>query len=40
MKTVTIWAKLTEKLGRPPTNAECREACLAILREARAERKR
>ncbi len=36
----TIYNKLAEKLGRPPTNEECREACLAIIREAGATLKR
>lgn len=28
----TIWAKLAEKLGRDPTNAECRDECRRIMR--------
>ena len=36
----TIWNKLTEKLGRAPTNEECSEACRAIIRSASMEKKR
>lgn len=31
----TIWAKLAERLGREPTNAEAAEEVRRILREAR-----
>lgn len=27
----SIWEKLTRKLGRNPTSAECRAECLRIL---------
>lgn len=36
----TIWAKLAERLGREPTNAEAAEEVRRILREARHERRR
>lgn len=32
-KPKTIWENLVEKLGRNPTNAECREECFRIMRE-------
>ena len=35
MRKPTIWENLCKKLGRNPTNAECREECLRIIREAR-----
>lgn len=31
----TIWAKLAERLGREPTNAEARQEVERILNEAR-----
>lgn len=33
----TIWGKLTEKLGREPTNEEAAAEVKRILREARAQ---
>ena len=39
MKQPTIFAALTAKLGREPTNAECREDVFRILREAAEERR-
>jgi len=38
MKKLTIWEVLQARLGRNPTNAECRAECLRILAEARKER--
>jgi len=38
MKKLTIWEVLQARLGRNPTNAECRAECLRILAEARNER--
>ena len=35
LRAPTIFEALTEKLGRAPTNAECREECRRIIREAR-----
>ena len=38
MKHPTIWEALSAKLGRAPTNAECRTEILRILEDARRER--
>lgn len=35
----TIYEVLAAKLGRAPTNAECRDECRRIIREAYEERK-
>ncbi len=34
----TIWNRLKEKLGREPTNEECKERIFEILDEARINR--
>lgn len=34
MEKLTIWQNLVIKLGRNPTNKECRAECLRIIREA------
>lgn len=34
MIKTTIWDALSEKLGRAPTGAECRDECQRIIREA------
>jgi hypothetical protein len=34
----TIYEALAERLGRAPTNAECRDDCLRIMREGAEER--
>jgi hypothetical protein len=36
----TIWAKLAERLGREPTNAEATAEVKRILAEGRAEREK
>lgn len=36
-KKPTIFDTLAAKLGRPPTNAECRDECKRIIREAYQE---
>lgn len=33
----TIWENLVRKLGRDPTNAECREECHRIMQEVTIE---
>lgn len=38
MRRPTIWQDLQTKLGRDPTNAECRDEVQRILREAAEER--
>jgi hypothetical protein len=38
MKQPTIFEALRAKLGREPTNAECKEDVFRILREAAEER--
>ena len=39
MRQPTIFATLTAKLGREPTNAECRDDVFRILREAADDRR-
>ena len=34
----TIWECLVAKLGRNPTNEECKQECLRILNDAMTER--
>lgn len=34
---MTIYQKLAEKLGRNPTNAECKTECLRIMNDALIE---
>ena len=38
MRKPTIWENLCERLGRMPTNAECREECFRIMAEGAQER--
>ena len=38
MSKPTIWENLVKKLGRNPTNAECREECWRIMQEGINER--
>lgn len=37
MRKPTIWENLVKKLGRDPTNAECRDECRRIIAEGVAE---